>query len=609
MSTKKFNTPTELLNYLNTNYSKLHTAYENLFWLSYMGDHSVDQKMTEAMTARDAFRSNQALFDSVKESSKKAKGKEKERLEYWEVFFSKYQTPQELLPQKQKIAELESKIRKYHAERREGYIDPRTKKFVESSTVKMRTIMRTDADEKIRKACFDAMEKLATGAIADYIKLIKIRNEFARALGYEDFYAYKIETEEGMTKKELFKIFDDIYKKTKYAFAHIRTLEQKMPGLRKPWNFGYMMSGDFTKEEDQYFQFDEALMRWGQSFAALGIDFKEGELTLDLLDRKGKWNNGFCHWPRLVQYKNGQRIPGSSNFTCNVVYGQVGAGSQGIHTLFHEGGHAAHLLNSTQLDVCVNHEYPPMSTAWAETQSMFNDSIFGSIEWKSRYAKNKDGEAYPFELFKRKVEKMHPIFPLNLMGIIFVSHYEKEIYETQDLTQGKVLEIAKRAFKKYFDRTEDSLYVLSVPHIYSFESSAAYHGYGLAELSVSQWRNYFFKKYGYIVDNPNVGKEMERMWKLGASKTFKEFVVLATGKKLSADSFVNDVTKPIPKLLARAKEKIRRLERVKPWTKPITLNASITMVDGKKVIADNKKSFEAMAKKYKEWLNGKRKAN
>ncbi|TAK57283.1 hypothetical protein EPO17_02395 [Patescibacteria group bacterium] len=592
----------KLLSFLNTQYVKLHREYENYFWLSYMGDGTVTKAMNEALARRDAFRANVNLYKNVCEVYRKAKGTNKKKLASWKLFFEKFQTPAELLTLKNTIAELESKIRTFHATQKEGYTDPATGKFVEASSVKMRTIMRTNPNEALRKACFEAVEKLAYGTLEDYIAVIALRNQYARGLGFEDFYAYKISTDEGMTKAELFALFGDIYEKTKYAFADIRKMEEKMPGLRKPWNFGYMISGDFTKEEDPYFQFDDALLRWGRSFSALGIDYRGGTLTLDLLDRKGKWNNGFCHWPEIVHYKRGKRIPASSNFTCNVVFGQVGSGSQGLNTLFHEGGHAADRLNSDQSECCLNTEYPPCSTAWAETHSMFLDTLSSSIEWKTRYAKNAEGKAYPFELYERKVRKIHPLIATDLMGIIFVSDYEREIYETVDLTADKVLEIAKRMYTKYFDRSEDSLYALNIPHIYSSDSSGAYHGYGLAELSLSQWREYFYKKYGYIVDNKEVGKEMTKVWKLGSSKTFKEFVKIATGKPLTADAYIRSVTKSLSDMLLDAQRKIKIMEQVPEYTKPVKLNAKIQMVHGKKLICDSKKSFEDMVEKYGKWL-------
>jgi len=64
--------------------------------------------------------------------------------------------------------------------------------------------------------------------------------------------------------------------------------KKTMPGLRKPWNFRYLTSGDFTKEEDQYFQFDKALIYWGQSFAAMGIKYNGGTLTTGFIGQKGK---------------------------------------------------------------------------------------------------------------------------------------------------------------------------------------------------------------------------------------------------------------------------------------------------------------------------------
>jgi oligoendopeptidase F len=433
-----------------------------------------------------------------------------------------------------------------------------------------------------------------------------LRNEFARSLGYEDFYAYKACIDENMSKKELFSIFEKIYERTKFAFKDIRKLEKEKPGLRKPWNFAFMMTGDMTVEEDQYYPFEKALSYWGRSFSSLGIDLKGGSIKMDLLDRKGKYNNGFCHYPTLVQYRNGKRMPASSGISSNTLLGQPGAAAYDIGVLFHEGGHAVDRLNSMQPDACINHEYPPSSVSWSETHSMFMEALYSSIEWRTRYAENDEGRSYPFGLFERKVRATHPLRPLSLMYIMLVVFFEKEVYETKDLNKERLIEIAKRVNRKFNDRSVDSISILNLPHLYSWESSAYYHGYGLAQLGVSQWREYFLKKYGYIVDNPKVGEELMRMWSLASLYPTKKLIRMATGKPLSAESYIKDATSSVDEILKSAKTKMAKLEKVPMSDRPINLRGRITMVHGKNKIADNTESFEDMAEKYSAWLKTQR---
>lgn len=451
----------KFLAYLNREYSKLHTKYERAFWECKMGRQD-ELVMNAAMRERDDFRSNTTLQAKVKVliASPKIAAKDKRSLSYWENFFKMYTTPSELKPLRKEIAELEAEIARIRNTRKEGYIDPSTGRFMEASENKMRFMVSTESDWRLRKACFDAMEKFADLTLPQYAKLISLRNQYARALGYENFYDFKLRVDEKISTKELRNIFDPIYEKTKYAFEDIKALDAKRKeelkdgylddrdSMLKPWNFYYMIAGDLTKEKDQYFPFERAVEIWQKSMINMGVSFANGVLRLDLLDRKGKYSNGFCHYPKLVQYPS---TTGEANFTCNVVPGQIGSSAQGYNTLFHEGGHAAHLLNSKQAEVCVNHEYPPTSVSLAETQSMFMDSIMSSIDWLSKYAKNRDGVAYPFELFEKSVRQLHLIRPLGMMGISMVVDYELSLYSMPDseLTVENIKSLARDMLAKY----------------------------------------------------------------------------------------------------------------------------------------------------------------
>jgi len=594
-----------LLQELNERLVASHTVYEDHYWTSHMGDHSVDEDLVTAQGAVDAFRADRDLSARVNTALETAEGRCAEKLLQWQTFFSCYQVPEELLALRSEISELETEVGKARANRKEGYTDPVTGKFVKASLGKMRMMMNVNDDEAVRRACFEAIEKFSVMDVAALIKLVNLRNEYARALGDEDFYAYKLRIAEGMTKEELFTLCDEVYDRTRYGFDNLREMEQGQPGIRLPWNKDYMLAGDLTQRKDPYLQFSDALIRWGRSFAALGIDFQGATLELDLIDREGKYNNGFCHYPVPVHFIDGKRVPGKCNFTSNSVPGQVGDGAIATLTLFHEGGHAAHLTNVETTETCMNQEYAPMSVSLAETHSMFLDTMQSSIEWRTRYAKDASGEAYPFEDYEEAVHKLHPVKPLCFMRVLIVVDFERELYSTPDLTEEKVIEMALRSSRKHSDLEVDSAFVLKIPHIYSWDSSCYYHGYGLATLTLSQWREYFYTKYGHIVDNPEVGREMYEVWKLGASKTFAEFVELATGERLSAKAFIANVTRSVDETLALARERIASLESVPEHTGPVDLNAIIRMVDGKNVIADNSQGFEEMADIYQQWMLSK----
>ena len=157
-------------------------------------------------------------------------------------------------------------------------------------------------------------------------------------------------------------------------------------------------------------------------------------------------------------------------------------------------------------DVIYNTERAPCSTARAETQSMFIDTMYSSIEWKSIYAQSLTGEQYPFSLYEKMVTELSPLAGRSMLGMASVVKFEQTIYTTaeEELTPAYILQLARDIDDRYSDRATSSLRILTIPHIYSRSSSAYYHGYAMATLALHQFREYIYDRDGYIVDNPAI---------------------------------------------------------------------------------------------------------
>jgi Zn-dependent oligopeptidase len=73
-----------------------------------------------------------------------------------------------------------------------GYSDPSTKEFVKASSVQLRNTMRTSDAEEKRQACYEGMRSIGPFVVERFVEIVKIRNQVARALGYQDYYDYKV---------------------------------------------------------------------------------------------------------------------------------------------------------------------------------------------------------------------------------------------------------------------------------------------------------------------------------------------------------------------------------------------------------------------------------
>jgi hypothetical protein len=132
--------------------------------------------------------------------------------------------------------------------------------------------------------------------------------------------------------------------------------------------------------------------------------------------------------------------------------------------------------------------------------------------------------------------------------------------------------------------------MLSIPHLVSDEASCYYHGYTLAEMSVYQTREFFLQKYGYIVDNPDIGPTLKKhYWECGNSKPFLKIVADLTGKELSGDAWVDHLNENVDQKVNRSMNEYKEAKSGVNVddAEEVDLKMTVRFVDGDELIADS----------------------
>ncbi len=602
------------LSRLKDEYIALHVAKENLFWETKMGlsdDPAAAQKRAaEAEKAWNAFLQSPERLAKLRALEKEAEGEEAEITRGWIAMLAAHVVESaEARKLSEEIVEREADLARARGTMDLGYVDPTTKQHVRASSNKLALLARTAEDEALRKAAWEGLRSIEGHVLdADFLEIVKLRNRLGRALGYEDYYDWRVRVVERMSKARLFEVLDDLAARTRASTerALAAFADRHGDGALEPWNFGYLRSGSITEKLDPYFGFGSALRRFGRSFAALGVRYRGATLTLDLLDREGKYENGFMHGPEPAFFDGDTWRPARINFTANAVVGQVGAGQSAVRTLFHEGGHAAHFANILKKAPCFSQEFAPTSVALAETQSMFMDSLVDDAAWQTRYAATADGELVPIELLREVIAEQQPFKGWDQRAMLTVPFAERALYEIaeSELTPDRVLETFRGVERELQGLTSGTRPVLAIPHLLAGESSAYYHGYVLAEMAVYQTRRFFLERDGFLTDNPRIGPDLARhYWSEGNAKTFDETIASLTGSPLSADALVDAANATVEEAFDEAKESVERMKSVPRQEGAVELDATIRVMHGRELVASTDDGgFEGACEAFEDWI-------
>ncbi len=176
---------------------------------------------------------------------------------------------------------------------------------------------------------------------------------------------------------------------------------------------------------------------------------------------------------------------------------------------FHEGGHAAHFANVKWTRAVLLSRVCTDSMAYAETQSMFCDSLLNDADWLKQYAVDADGQpVLPDELIKAMIDSKQPFRAYRMeRSIRCLLLWTSAVWDGwwRSFTPEKITELARRSEKSILGLDCSPRPLMAIPHLLSDEASCAYQGYLLAHMAVYQTRAYFTDKFGYLTDNPEIG--------------------------------------------------------------------------------------------------------
>ncbi len=394
------------------------------------------------------------------------------------------------------------------------------------SKAEISKIMETEKNPEIRKKAADAKIKSGDLIADDLVELVKMRNDFAKKKGYDNYFDMKLKEDYDIEPEELNKLLDDVAKNTKSSnekvMANIKKDLSEAFGVKpeelRNYHYGFLAGEDPEKlVNDQIKTKEEVVDISKKAYAGMGYDIDNLPIKLDLFPRENKNTHGFS-----FPIKPGHDARILANLTNNV---------SSVDTLMHELGHSVFTVKTD--DTLPYMEQDTTSTMTEAVAMMMGDMIRTEGLVKDKLSPEVN------EKFAKSLGKEESTFVGSSMAII---DFERNMYKNpdQDLKQ-----LWKDMGVKYKGRNENDEATnewATIPHFLSHP--AYYQNYFRASLIKAQLYDGLTDKLGKLTENKETAKYLDdNLFKYGGSKTDDEILTSITGKPLNAEAFCNRINK------------------------------------------------------------------
>ena len=396
-------------------------------------------------------------------------------------------------------------------------------------------VLKTSVNSDELKECWTTHKNIGSLVSEDIIKLVKMRNEIAKELGFENYHTMSLQLSE-QDPIEIEKLFDELDSLTRGTFVELKSEMDDYFAKRykinkadlMPWHYQNRFFQEAPKlykvDLDKYYATSNLEKLTSDYFTGIGLPMDDILKNSDLYEKPGKNQHAFC-----TDIDN----EGDVRVLCNIKPSQ-----QWMGTMLHEYGHAVY-------DKFIDRSLPyslrePAHTFTTEAIAMIFGRLSSNPEWIKTMLGISDAEKAKIAEDCYKTLRLEQMVFSRWAQVMY--RFEKGMYAKPDQDLNKLwwdLVEKYQMIKKPSDRNAPDW--ASKIHIATFP--CYYHNYLLGELLASQFSYYLTEKVlkqsdmksQSFVGNPEIGKYFdEKVFKPGKTLYWNDMIEQACGEKLTA---------------------------------------------------------------------------
>jgi peptidyl-dipeptidase A len=476
--------------------------------------------LSDALADRELF----AAVESARAAG--ANGAARRRLELLRNWMLEHQVPEEL---RTRIVELESSV-DMRFSRHRGVVRGETLDDTE-----IKKILRSSDDPAERREAWEASKTVGAEVASDVRELARLRNEAARGLGYRDWFAFSLATDE-LDEQKLIDTLSGADRVTAEPFARWKgALDDKLAARfgcavseLRPWHYAdpffQETPPDGAVDLDPLFAGEDVVALARRTFEGIGLEVAGILERSDLYPRDGKNQHAFC-----VDIDRA----GDVRVLANTVETHDCAS-----TMLHELGHGVY-------DLGFHDELPWLERSThlvtTEASALLSGALAGRREWLEGILGADADEVA--ELDGRLEAARAAELIVFTRWVLVMTNFERALYADPESDLDTIWwELVSR--HQRVTPPDDRRAPDWAAKIHIAVAPVYYHTYLYGAIVGLQLTAALEQAAGGIVDRPEAGAILrEKLFAPGQSVRWDELVENASGSRLSVESLASAVAK------------------------------------------------------------------